>query len=342
MKEPIFTVLESQQGKVSQLSWEALGAAQELAASLGTCTEAIVISWDDARPAAEAASYDVRRVIHITGRDLERYTPDAFVMALSDVLKELAAHFVILPHSYQVREFAPKLAAKMDRAFLSDCTGFRMDGEYLVFSRQLYQGKVYADVSFAGPSPYFVSVQAGSFRSAQRSASGSVAPTDTINIPEHAGRMRTRPLQRVQESTRILDLSVSEVIVAVGRGIKEAENLPLVEQLAQALGGQIAGSRPVCDSGWLPMDRQVGSSGQTVAPKLYFAIGISGAIQHVVGMKGSRKIVAINKDANAPIFEVADIGIVGDLFNVVPAITSEVLRVKEARDSSHPSLDADS
>jgi electron transfer flavoprotein alpha subunit len=342
MKEAIFTVLESHQGKVSQLSWESLGAAQELAASLGTCTEAIVIGWDDTRPAAEAASYDVRRVIHISGRDLERYTPDAFVMALSDVLKQLDAHFVILPHSYQVREFAPKLAAKMDRAFLSDCTAFRRDGEDLVFSRQLYQGKVYADISFAGPSPYFVSVQAGSFRAAQRSTNGSVAPTNVINIPEHPEKIRTRPMQRVQESTRTVDLSASEVIVAVGRGIKEAENLPLVEQLAEALGGQIGGSRPVCDSGWLPMDRQVGSSGQTVAPKLYFAIGISGAIQHVVGMKGSRKIVAINKDPNAPIFEVADIGIVGDLFDVVPAITNEISRLKEARDSSHHSLNSDS
>jgi len=338
---PVITVLECQKGRLSQLSSEALGAAQELASLLGTVVDAIVMGSGSEGAVSEVASYDIRQVLHLTGAQLETYTPDVFTLALSNALNNLDASFVVLPHSYQVREFAPKLTARMDLPFLSDCTGFRLDGEDVVFSRQVYQGKLYADVSFAGAQPYFVSVQAGSFRSGRRRPDGSLAPKTKIEMPEYIGKIRTRPLERVQETERILDLSQSNVIVAVGRGLKEAENLPMVEELARALNGQVAGSRPVCDNGWLAMDRQVGSSGQTVAPNLYLAIGISGAIQHVVGMKGSRKIVAINKDPNAPIFDIADIGIVANLFDVVPSITKEIIKIKQERNDS-ASLQSDS
>jgi electron transfer flavoprotein alpha subunit len=141
-------------------------------------------------------------------------------------------------------------------------------------------------------------------------------------------QIRTSPEEPFREAAQTVDLSAAEIIVSVGRGIREKENIPVVEELAQALGAELAASRPICDNGWLPMQRQVGSSGQTVSPKVYIAVGISGAIQHLVGMKGSKSVVAINKDENAPIFEIADYGIVGDLFEVVPALTAAVRKAK--------------
>jgi electron transfer flavoprotein alpha subunit len=182
----------------------------------------------------------------------------------------------------------------------------------------LFQGKINADVRFEGDAPYFVSIQAGAFRADNLKAGTSVVEK---TVPElAASQIRTKPLELFRESARAVDLSAAEIIVSVGRGIKEAENIPIVQKLAEALGAELAASRPICDNGWLPMERQVGSSGQTVAPKMYMAVGISGAIQHLVGMKGSKTIVAINKDPEAPIFEVADYGIVGDLFQVIPAL----------------------
>ena len=183
-----------------------------------------------------------------------------------------------------------------------------------------------ADVKPGGPAPHFASFQAGAFR-ADQLASGS-APAETFAPNLTASQIRQQPQEPFRESARAVDLTAAEIIVSVGRGIKEKENIPIVEELAKALGAELAASRPICDSGWLPMERQVGSSGQTVSPKVYMAVGISGAIQHLVGMKGAKTIVAINKDANAPIFEVADYGIVGDLFEVIPALVEEVKKAK--------------
>ncbi len=234
---------------------------------------------------------------------------------------------MLFPHTYQVRDFLPKLATALGRVAVSDVVAHRVENGELVLVRQLFQGKMNADVRFAGDAPHFASLQAGAFRADQvaeaerprsRSSRRSLRPRD----------IRTKPLELFRESQRAVDLSAAEIIVSVGRGIKEAENIPLVQKLADALGAELAASRPICDAGWLPMERQVGSSGQTVAPKLYMAVGISGAIQHLVGMKGSRTIVAINKDPNAPIFEVADYGIVGDLFQVVPELTAAIRKAR--------------
>ena len=242
------------------------------------------------------------------------------------MIAQAQPRFIIFPHTYQVRDFAPKLATALGRVLVSDVVSHRIDGGQLVLVRQLFQGKISSDVRFAGEPPFFASIQAGAWRSDQVEA-GS-AQVENFSPQISAADIRTKPLELFRESQRAVDLTAAEIIVSVGRGIKESDNIPLVQQLATALGAELAASRPICDAGWLPMERQVGSSGQTVSPKLYLAVGISGAIQHLVGMKGSKTVVAINKDANAPIFEVADYGIVGDLFQVVPALIEEIQKAK--------------
>ena len=192
----------------------------------------------------------------------------------------------------------------------------------------MFQGKFAADVSFSCDPPHLATFQAGSYRGDKVEMNASAAPVEKVAVQVDAAAIRVKPLEIFKEAKQAVDLTQAEIIVSVGRGIKEQKNIDLAKALADALGGEIAASRPICDSGWLPMDRQIGSSGQTVAPKLYLALGISGAIQHIVGMKGARNIIAINKDAEAPIFEIADFGVVGNLFDIVPALTEEVKKAK--------------
>ncbi|MDP6579600.1 MAG: electron transfer flavoprotein subunit alpha/FixB family protein, partial [Vicinamibacterales bacterium] len=253
---------------------------------------------------------------------LESYTADGFVMAFADVITGTQPDLVFLTHTYQTREFAPTLAARLGRPLITDCIAVKQRDDRLAFVRPMFQGKFVADVAPTGPVPYFASFQVGAFRPDALTRGASPVDVRAQEVTLDAGAIRQTVEPPFQEAKRAVDLTQAERIVAVGRGIKAQEHLTLVETLATALGAEVAASRPICDSGWLPMDRQVGSSGQTVSPKLYLALGVSGAIQHLVGMKGSRTIVAINKDAEAPIFEVADFGIVGDLFEVVPALLS--------------------
>jgi electron transfer flavoprotein alpha subunit len=192
----------------------------------------------------------------------------------------------------------------------------------------MFQGKFAADVSFACEAPWFVTFQSGAFRGDKVEAGSSAAAVETVNLDISADMIRNKPQEVFKGAKQAVDLTQAEIIVSVGRGIKEQKNIELAKQLADALGGEIAASRPICDSGWLPMDRQIGSSGQTVAPKLYLALGISGAIQHIVGMKGARSVVAINKDNEAPIFEIADVAVVGNLFDIVPPLIEEVKKAK--------------
>jgi electron transfer flavoprotein alpha subunit len=312
----VLAVLEQRDGKLHKLSLEALSAAQQFGEELGLPVFAAVLGSGAAAQAL--AGYALDRVHSLEHDLLTEYTPDGYTVALKQLIAQRQPTYIIFPHTYQVRDFAPKLATSLGRVLVSDVIAHRVDNGALVMVRQLFQGKINADVRFEGDAPYFASIQAGAFRAdnlkAGTSAVEVVAPALT------ADQIRTKPLELFRESARAVDLSAAEIIVSVGRGIKEAENIPLVQKLADALGAELAASRPICDNGWLPMERQVGSSGQTVAPKLYIAVGISGAIQHLVGMKGSKTIVAINKDPEAPIFEVADYGIVGDLFQVIPAL----------------------
>ncbi|RPI54414.1 MAG: electron transfer flavoprotein subunit alpha/FixB family protein [Acidobacteria bacterium] len=317
----IVVVAEQQRGKLHRASWEAIAAAQELAGDEPIA--AIVLGADTAGAASELSQAAVSAVRVIDSPLVEPYTPDAYVDALEKAIGELKPSHVVLAHTYRARDFAPKLAARLDRALVTDCVGIRR-GEKTTYLRPVYQGKLVAEVAAEGEPPHFVSVQIGAFRGDAARRGPAPAPVTPLGIAVEPSAIRQKAEEPFQEARQAVDLSQAERIVAVGRGIKAQEHLALAEKLASALGAQLAASRPICDSGWLPMERQVGSSGQTVAPKLYIALGISGAIQHVVGMKGARTIVAVNKDPDAPIFEIADYGIVGDLFEIVPAMINEL------------------
>jgi electron transfer flavoprotein alpha subunit len=278
--------------------------------------------------AAEVAGKKVVKVYAIESARLEPYTPDAYASALKQFLSDKKPKLVLMPHTYQVRDFIPKLATAMDRTAISDCIGYKKEGDKLVFTRQMFQGKLAADVTFTCEAPWFVTFQNGAFRGDRVESGAHAAPVETVAVEIPEAAIRNKPQEVFKEAKQAVDLTQAEIIVAVGRGIKEQKNIELAKQLAEALGGELAASRPICDSGWLPMDRQIGSSGQTVAPKLYLALGISGAIQHIVGMKGARTIIAVNKDSEAPIFEIADFAVVGNLFDVVPPLIEEVKKAR--------------
>jgi len=308
------------------MSWETLAAAQQMARELNTTASAALVRTGGHAFAEELARKQLEKVYLVDHELLNDYTPDGYAIALRQLIDRAAPSLVLFSHTYQVRDFLPKLATSLRKVGVTDVVSHRVDSGEVVLVRQLFQGKVNVDVRFAGDGPNFASLQAGAYR-ADQLAEGC-ASVEVVKPQLSASQIRTRPLDLFRESQRAVDLTAAEIIVSVGRGIKESDNLPLVQKLADVLGAELAASRPICDAGWLPMERQVGSSGQTVAPKMYMAIGISGAIQHLVGMKGSRTIVAINKDPNAPIFEVADYGIVGDLFQIVPELIDAIQKSK--------------
>lgn len=327
MSAKVLVVMEAHGGAWNRMSWETLAAGRKIAGDLGGTVEAAVAGADAGALAADAAQRGAQKVYAVTHELLANYTADGYTAAMEALVRAAAPALVLFPHTYEVRDYAPKLATRFGRVLVSDAIGYRVEAQGTVFVRQLFQGKLNADIRVSGDGPNFVSIQAGAFR-ADETGGGAEAPVETFRPELDAASIRQAPQALFRESARAVDLTAADIIVSVGRGIKEKENIAIVEELAKAMGAELAASRPICDNGWLPMERQVGSSGQTVSPKVYVAVGISGAIQHLVGMKGAKTIVAINKDANAPIFEVADYGIVGDLFDVVPALVEEVKKAR--------------
>ena len=312
----ILVIAEQRDGVLNRASWEAIAAAQQI----GGPIKIVLPGAGIAGVAAELARADAVEVIALEHAALGAYTPDGFVEAIAALVAAEAPSLVVFAHTYQTRDFAPRLAARLDRAIATDATGIKRGDAEPVFVRQMFQGKISADVVLEGPAPHLATFQIGAFRADAVKQGAAPAPVRTVEAAIDPATIRQRPEAPFREAKQAVDLSQADRIVAIGRGIKGQEHIALAQQLADALGAELAASRPICDAGWLPMERQVGSSGQTVAPKLYLALGISGAIQHVVGMKGARTIVAINKDAEAPIFEIADYGIAGDLFEIVPAM----------------------
>ncbi len=326
----IWVVVEERDGRPSRISWEAVAAGEKLAALTGLAVHAAVLGAQTEALAAEVAAKALGKVVRVEHPLLAAYTADGFTLALEQFFAAEKPDFVVFPHTYQVRDYAPALCARLGQTLIGDVTAISPGaaaGVGPVFTRQLMQGRLNGLYRHTGGAPCFVSVQAGAFGGVELPAGAAEVTVFTPAI--EAAQIRTRPGERFRASAQTVDLGSAQRIVSVGRGIKEAANLPLVQELAAALDAELGASRPICDAGWLPLERQIGSSGQTVAPKLYLAVGISGAIQHLVGMKGAGCVAAINKDPDAPIFEIADYGIVGDLFEVVPALTEAAKAAKQ-------------
>jgi electron transfer flavoprotein alpha subunit len=321
----ILVIAEQQNGLLNNVSWETIAGAQQLASAAGGVpVRVVVIGSAVGEAAGQLAQAAVDEVVTVDDAALAAYTPDGYTLALVPVISALAPAYVALPHTYQTRDFAPKLAARVDRPLVTDVVAIKGGGRGPVFTRLVFQGKMAADVEPDAGAPCFVTFQIGAFRADAAARGQSAAPVRSMAVPIDPAAIRQRPEPPFREAKQAVDLSQAERIVAVGRGLGKQEQLPVAERLASLLGAELGASRPICDAGWLPLERQIGSSGQTVAPKLYVALGISGAIQHAVGIKGAKIIVAINKDADAPIFEIADYGIVGDLFEIVPALATEL------------------
>jgi len=320
----ILVFIEHKNCVLNKTSLEAITAAQSIGKELGMKVSAVLPCEKDCLLAQDIAQYDLEKVIVAKNEKLGIYTPDAYADAWEQVIKSTNPQYVVMSHTYQVRDFAPKVAARLGREVVGDCIRYKAENDKLVLTRRIFLGKLDADVTIGGDAPYFVTFQSGAFRG--DNAANGTAAVETMDV--NVGEIRMRPEEPFQEAKASVDLTKSEIIVAVGRGIKSQENIAIAQQLADVLGADLAASRPICDSDWLPIDRQIGSSGQTVAPKLYIALGISGAIQHIVGMKNAGTIVAVNKDAEAPIFDLADYGIVGDLFEAVPIMVEEIKKAK--------------
>ena len=325
MSSGVLVFIEHRDGVLNKTSLEAIAAAQGLAAELQQQVTAVIPGANVDPLANDIAAYDLAKVIKATNPKISDYTPDGYSDAMERVVRQLDPQLVVMPHTYLVRDFAPKLAARFKKSLISDCIRAQVSGSAITFTRRIFLGKLDADVVSDGEPPVFATFQSGAYRPDQ-AKKGSGAPVEAMEV--EVGDVRMTPEAPFQEVKAAVDLSKADIIVAVGRGIKSKDNLALAEKLAEVLGADLAASRPICDAEWLPIDRQIGSSGQTVAPKLYVALGISGAIQHLVGMKNSGTIVAINKDAEAPIFDIADYGIVGDLFEAVPVLTEEIRKIK--------------
>ncbi len=321
----VLVVMEQHGGEWNRMSFEALAAGQQIAADMGGRASAAVLGNGLSKLADELRGADLETIHTVEHPLFENYTADGYTAALEALLRSKKPSLVLFPHTYQARDFAPKLATRFNQVLISDMIGHRVESGSLILVRQYFQGKLNGDLRALGDGPHFGSIQAGAYRSDRLIGGSTTVEAFTPDL--NSASIRNRPEPPFREAERAVDLTTADIIVSVGRGIKEKDNLPLVEELARTLNAELAASRPICDNGWLPMERQVGSSGQTVSPKLYIAIGISGAIQHLVGMKGARTIVAINKDENAPIFEVADYGIKGDLFEVVPALVKEIKKI---------------
>tara|TARA_B100001250_G_C19771750_1_gene777483 strand:+ start:697 stop:1644 length:948 start_codon:yes stop_codon:yes gene_type:complete len=308
----ILNFIEDNNGKINTNSLESIKAAQEINSNNG---EIFCVTFN-ANVAQELKQYDIKEILLLEDDHLSDYSPLFFTNAIEQIINQINPELILFGHTYQTRDWVPRLSARLDIPFISDCTDIKSDGN-LKFVRQLYQGKVSADYS-VDSYPLIASFQSGSYRADTITSGSSEISSKSINLDNVKNIIH--PGEKFQESESKVDLSQAEIIVSIGRGIGKEENLSMVKELAEKLGGNVASSRPIVDSGWLEPFHQIGSSGQTVAPKLYLALGMSGAIQHIVGMKGSQHIVVINKDPNAPFFELADYAVVGDILEIIPKL----------------------
>ena len=322
MSEKIYVLIDHGEGEIRTPSLESLALGQRMAEEAGFSLHALILGNEIGPLAERLGNQKVDSVLLVEDQKLANYDPDVYCRALSEILTEDQPYLFLMGHIYQNIDLAPKLAAAINRGLVTDCIGYRKEGDDFVFVRQMFRNKLNADVQVRSEHPWIVTLQTGATGVDELMAGSGQVVERSLDLS--AVELRRKPLEAFEATQGKVDLSQAELIVAVGRGIKKAENLNIIEELAEALGAEIAASRPVVDSEWLTRDRQIGSSGQTVSPRLYLACGISGAIQHIVGMKNAHCIVAINTDPNAPIFNIATYGIVGDLFEIVPALTKKL------------------
>jgi len=319
MSEKILVLAEHRSGKLKGISWEAIGFGQTLANKLNAELGVVLLGHQLDGVADQISQRTGSRVFVASNPLLANYTPEAYCAVLSQILEQQAPLLLLMGHTYQAIDFASKLATMLGHGFIPNCVDYDWDGSQLTFVRQVFNGKLNLQVGTKGNPPHFVSLQQGAFN-AYEVQTQSNPELVRLDVPLPADVLRRKVLEVIQAAQGKVDLSQADIIVAGGRGLANKEKFQIILDLAQALGAGVGASRPVTDGGWLPKEHQIGSSGQTVAPKLYIACGISGAIQHLVGMSNAGCIVAINKDPNAPIFSIADYGIVGDVFKVVPVL----------------------
>lgn len=320
MEKKVWVVLQQREGRLHRMSREAIAAAQKLAAEIGASASAVLLGSNLADLAAEVAGFDLAAVYTADDAKLADYTPGAYVGALAPAIESAAPELVVFPHTYQSVDYAPRLAQRLGAAIIPEVTAFAaVEGE-LVWTRPVLSGKLEARVKAKGEGTVVVSVQSGAFPAAEVVAGSAAVETLGTDLSQIAPDREILGVEEVVGDR--VDLSKAEVVIGVGRGVGGADKMAPIEELAAKLGAEIGASRPVIDNGWLPRDRQIGSSGQTVSPKLYIAAGISGAIQHLVGMKGAKCVVAINKDKTAPIINVAHYAVIGDMHEIVPALNA--------------------
>ncbi len=318
----ILVVLEGVNGTIHRISKEALVAAQALGKDINQKVSVLAFGKDSANLSKEASGFNVNEVILVEDDNLNSYSADAYAETIKQVVEKESPNFVIMGYSYLVRDFFPKVSARLQKPLITDVIGYKTDGGKTLYTKQVIHGKLTVDIESKVEGPVLVGFQSAAY-SADNLENGS-AEIRTVAVALDSAQLKTTSEEPFQEESGGVDLTAADKIISIGRGVGKEENMPMVKDLAVALKAEIGASRPIVDSGWLPNSHQVGSSGQSVTPNLYLALGISGAIQHVVGMKGSKNIVAINRDPDAPIFEVADYGIVGDILEIVPKLTESL------------------
>ena len=322
----ILIVLEESNGQIHRMGLESIAAGQRLSDEMGLTAGALVLGGNADGLADQASAYQLGEVLKVNDALLESYSADGYSEAVKQIIDQENPTYVLFGHTYQVRDYVPRLSAKMNKPFLVDNIAIRVENGQPIFTKQMFNAKLSADVEANGSGPFLVSFQSAAFSMDAVAAGSASIRESTVQLD--TAMIRTKSEPPFQEEAGGVDLTSADIIVSIGRGIGKEENIPLAVELSKALGGELAASRPVVDSGWLPSAHQIGSSGQSVSPKLYLALGISGAIQHVVGMKGSKNIVTINKDPDAPIFEISDYGVVGDILEIIPKLTEAIQALK--------------
>ena len=312
----ILVIVESVNNKIHPVSIETIVAAQKISSESGA--EVYPLCFNKSL-VSDLTKFKCTNVLSIDSLDLKEYEPMTYLNVTEKVFNEINADIIMLGHSYETRDWAPRLSARLDVPFLSDCVSVNSSDSVLTINRPIYQAKLIQKITIHQKG--LISLQAGSYSSEDLMHEDSEEQNLSVEISSNDS---IKQGDRFQESAGGVDLTTSDFIVSIGRGLGKEENIPLAQSLADKINAQIGASRPVVDAGWLDHSRQIGSSGQVVSPKLYFSLGISGAIQHLVGMKGSKQIIAINKDPNAPIFEIADYAVIGDVLEILPKLTENL------------------